>query len=238
MATLGITEVQVFTKPKIAIVVTGNELIEASTPLTYGKIYESNGIMLLSALNNNGYDHVSIYKVTDNYKKTVDKLNKVIAQNDMVIISGGISVGDYDFVGKALNELNVEQIFYKVNQKPGKPLFFGTKKNTKIFALPGNPASALSCFYVYVYPALQSLSGNSDLFLTKISANSTSDFIKKGDRSQFLKAFLKNCKVTILEGQSSAMLKTFSIANALVYIPEHLMNISKGDLVEVILLPV
>ena len=156
----------------------------------------------------------------------------------MILITGGISVGDYDFVGKALLELGTEQLFYKVKQKPGKPLFFGKIKNKPVFALPGNPASALSNFYVYVYPSLEKLSGNLNFSINKGTAILRGEYLKKGDRAQFLKAYHKNGDVTILEGQSSAMLHTFAIANAFVYIPWEVSQYSKGDLVTVIHLPV
>jgi len=238
LSSLGITEVTVYKKPSITIIVTGDELIEAGKPLAYGNIYESNSGMLLSALNSLGFTNISLHQVKDDYEKTLSKLDTVINNNDMVIITGGISVGDYDFVGKALRELNVEQLFYKVKQKPGKPLFFGKKKDKIIFALPGNPAAALSCFYIYVNSALQKMSGNVDFSLTKIIAKSNSEYIKKGDRAQFLKALLKEGRVTILEGQSSAMLHTFALANALVYVSENQTNIKINEEVNVICLPI
>lgn len=237
LTTLGIAEVVVFSKPSIAIVTTGSELIKVGQPLEYGKIYESNSWMLQSALQSLNYDTITLKKVKDDYASTVTSIKKAISENDVVLISGGISVGDYDFVGKALAELEVEQVFYKVKQKPGKPLFFGKKENTVVFALPGNPASALSSFYVYVYPTLQRLSGEKDFSLNRMNAKSGSKYFKKGDRAQFLKGLLKGGKVTILEGQSSAMLHTFSLANVLVYVPEEVNNILIGDPVEVFYLP-
>jgi len=237
LASLGITDVEVYKKPTIAIVVTGNELTEPGTSLQYGKIYESNSIMLESTLASLDYTDVSIHKVEDDYINTRNLLNTIINENDLVLITGGISVGDYDFVGKALEELAVEEVFYKVKQKPGKPLFFGKKDNTPIFALPGNPAAALSCFYIYTYPALQKMSGTKNYHLANASAKSTSSFIKKGDRAQFLKAHITNDNVEILEGQSSAMLQTFALANAFVYVSEEQLNIAIGDNVQVIHLP-
>ncbi len=237
LSSLGLKEVPVYKKPSIAIITTGNELVEAGQPLTYGKIYESNSIMLKSALVNLGFDTISIHKVEDNYNDTYSELQDAIVKNDMVIITGGISVGDYDFVGKALKELDVERIFYKVNQKPGKPLFFGKNDNTVLFALPGNPAAALTCFYIYVYASLQKMTG-ADNTLTTVTATSISNFEKKGDRPQFLKAIYKDGKVTILEGQSSAMLQTFAVANALLQMPGELEEIKINDTVEVLLLPV
>jgi molybdopterin molybdotransferase len=164
-------------------------------------------------------------------------LQNVIKEHDLVIISGGISVGDYDFVGKALTELKVEEVFYKVDQKPGKPLFFGKTDSTLLFALPGNPAAALTCFYIYVYVALQRLIGLKGDGLLNVSAKSASNFVKNGDRPQFLKAIYDHGEVTILEGQSSAMLQTFAISNALVKMAGDVEQIHINDKVEVILLP-
>ena len=237
LSSLGITEVSVYKKPTIAIITTGNELVEAGEPLKYGKIYESNSKMLHNALVNLGYNEISVLKIEDNYDETYSQLKRCIEENDLVIITGGISVGDYDFVGKALSALKVKEIFYKVKQKPGKPLFFGKKEETLVFALPGNPAAALSCFYVYVCLALNKLSGLGAEQFPKLKAKSNTKFVKNGDRPQFLKAIYNNGSVSLLEGQSSAMLQTFAIANALVQIPGDLYQIEINDEVDVILLP-
>ena len=238
LSSLGITKVSVYKKPNIALVTTGNELIEGGQELTYGKIYESNSKMLLSALYSLKFYDVTIHKVEDDYHQTLSKLKEVINANDLVIITGGISVGDYDFVGKALKELQVEELFYKVKQKPGKPLFFGKKHHTSIFALPGNPAAALTCFYVYVYIALQNMMNKKVNELPRVKAKSVSNFTKKGDRPQILKAIYNNEEVEILEGQNSSMQQTFAISNALVYAPEDVNEIKINDMVETILLPV
>lgn len=237
LSALGLTEVAVFKKPNIALVTTGNELIEAGQPLTPGKIYESNSTMLQNALYNLKFYDITLHKIDDNYETTKSKLLSVINENDLVIATGGISVGDYDFVGKALQELQVEELFYKVKQKPGKPLYFGKKKHTLIFALPGNPAAALSCFYAYVYIALQKMMDRQDIELPRVLAKSKSNFIKRGDRPQFLKAIYSNENVEILEGQNSSMLQTFALSNALVFIPETVSEININDVIEVMLLP-
>jgi molybdopterin molybdotransferase len=238
LTSLGITEVKVYKKPCVAMVVTGNELAEAGQPLLYGQIYESNAIMLKSALAKAGFNEVTIHKIADDYELTYNNLNDIISQYDVIIVSGGISVGDYDFVGKALQQLGVQELFYKVKQKPGKPLFFGKKEEKLIFALPGNPAAALSCYYIYVLTALEKFSGNTDFSLHRIQAASITNFFKKGDRSQFLKAIYKNGKVEILEGQNSSMLHTFALANALVYLDANRNTIEIDDHVETILLPI
>lgn len=237
LLSLGITEVKVFQKPSIGIIVTGNELIEPGENLLHGQIYESNGAMLNSALSSLGFTDINQYTTKDDYKNTISVIKEALLQNDLILISGGISVGDYDFVGKALQELDVEQLFYKVKQKPGKPLFFGKTIDAYVFALPGNPASALSCFYNYVYIALNQLCGDFENNLIHLKANSLRSYSKKGDRAQFLKAFYKNNHVEILDGQASSMLNSFSISNAFVFIPENIIEIKKGDELEVILIP-
>jgi len=237
LLTLGISKVLIFEKPKIGILTTGNELIEAGQKLTFGKIYESNSGMLKSSLQNFGFSRVSVSKVKDDYQSTLNSLRKIISENDLILISGGISVGDYDFVGKALIELGTQQIFYKVKQKPGKPLFFGKLNSKPIFALPGNPASALSNFYLYVHPTLERLSGNINFSINKGIGILESVLKKKGDRAQFLKAHHENGKVIVLEGQSSAMLHTFATANVLAYIPWNRNKYEKGDIVEIIHFP-
>jgi molybdopterin molybdotransferase len=237
ITTLGVTELCVFRKPSIAIVSTGNELVAPGSELKYGQIYESNTSMLASALHGLGYLNLNCEQVNDHYGETLTVLRKMIDLHDLVLISGGISVGEYDFVGKALNELGVEELFYKVRQKPGKPLYFGRKDQKLVFALPGNPAASLSCFYVYALPALRRLSGNRDCGLPRTTVRSVTAFQNNADRAQFLKAYYKDGTVTILDGQSSSTLHTFALANALVYLPEHKRQIEVNDEVEIILLP-
>lgn len=238
LTSLGITEVTVYKKPTVAIVTTGNELVAPGQELKHGEIYESNSKMLQSVLYSLKFYDVTLHKVEDNYEKTVDLLKAVIDSNHLVLITGGISVGDYDFVGRALKELQVNEVFYKVKQKPGKPLFFGQKENTSIFALPGNPAAALTCFYKYVYIALQRMMDKNTLELPSVQATSNTSFIKRGDRPQFLKAIYTDGEVTLLEGQNSSMLQTFALSNALVFLPEDTSTVTIGDAVETILLPV
>lgn len=236
LASLGIEKVTIYKKPKTAIIVTGNELITPGNDLQHGQIYESNSIMLQSVLRKRSIKDITLYKSADNFEETKNTINTALENHDLVLISGGISVGDYDFVGKALNELHTESLFYKVKQKPGKPLFFGKKDNTIVFALPGNPASALSCFYNYVDIAIAQMSGEDDYELMTFKVPSKNTFNKRGDRAQFLKAKYSNNQVEILDGQNSSMLHTFAISNAMVFIPEDLQNIEIGDIVETILI--
>lgn len=235
LACLGITEIAVFVKPKVAIVVTGNELVKAGKKLPLGKIYESNSIMLEVALQQIGIKNVKIFRVKDNFENTKKVLKDCLSYFDAVLISGGISVGDYDFVKEALLSNGVEELFYKINQKPGKPLFFGKKENTIVFALPGNPASTLTCFYVYVLPALKKMIGFEAIHLPQIKRKINTNFTNTSGKSLFLKAFYDDKNATVLDSQSSAMLNTFAVANGLIYLPYEAVNIDKG--MDVIVLP-
>lgn len=237
LAGLGVQSVVVVQKPSIAIVVTGDELVAADQALDRGQIYESNGLMLASVMKDTGFDRVEMVRVKDDYEATLTSLKTQIETKDFVIVSGGISVGDYDFVGKALLALGVEQLFYKVRQKPGKPMFLGRTQGCTIFALPGNPAAALSCYYQYVLMALRKAMGRTELELKKLQLPLKEAYTKKGERAHFLKAKIHSHSVEILTKQSSAMLFSFAYADALVYIPHDKMSVEAGALVEVHCLP-
>jgi molybdopterin molybdotransferase len=236
LACLGITEITVYKKPKVAILVTGNELVKPGKKLPKGKIYESNSVMLQAALQTIGINKTKVLKVKDNLKATKKALKEILTEFDVVLISGGISVGDYDFVKEALLENEVEELFYKINQKPGKPMFFGKKEGTLVFALPGNPASSLTNFYIYVCPAIKNKMGFSEIHKTKIIRKLNSDLVNNTGKTLFLKAKYDETTVTVLDGQSSAMLNTFAVANSLLIVPEDVEQYKKGQLVT--LLPI
>ena len=236
LACLGITKIKVFDKPKVAILVTGNELVSAGKKLPKGKIYESNSLMLEAALKAVGIKKTTIFKVKDSLKKTKIVIESCLSNFDVVLISGGISVGDYDYVKEALLKNGVTELFYKINQKPGKPLFFGKKENKLVFALPGNPASSLTCFYVYALPALKKLMGFEAIHLPEIKRKINSDFENTSGKTLFLKAFYDDEKVTVLESQSSAMLNTFSTANGLIIVPHDVTGVKAHQ--EVVILPI
>jgi molybdopterin molybdotransferase len=234
LACLGITEITVFKKPKVAILVTGNELVKPGKKLSKGKIYESNSVMLQAALQTIGVNKIKVHTVKDNLKATKKALKSILEKNDIVLISGGISVGDYDFVKEALLKNGVEELFYKINQKPGKPMFFGSKKDTLVFALPGNPASSLTNFYIYVYPAVKNRMGFSNTHLPKIVRKLDNDIVNNIGKTLFLKALYNETSVEILDGQSSAMLNSFAVANGLVIVPQDVENIKKGESVTIL----
>jgi len=233
LAALGLTKVKVYELPKVTIIATGSELVKPGNPLEEGQIYESNTFMLNAVLQNLNIKP-TIIVVKDNQKET----EKALSKSDILLLSGGISVGDYDFVKASLEKNGVKEIFYKIKQKPGKPLFFGKTAKTYVFALPGNPAAALSCFYEYVYTAINIMFGYLHPELPKLNLPISSNYIKKEGRANFLKGITDFKTVTPLEGQDSDALQSFAVANCLIYAAIETSIITKGEMVEVHLLPI
>lgn len=236
LATLGITQVMVYSLPKVCVIATGSELVKLGQSLKEGQIYESNTHMLNAAIQQLGISPI-IYVVKDDVIETECLIKEALEGNDFLILSGGISVGDYDFVKESLLKNQVKEVFYKIKQKPGKPLFYGQKGEKNIFALPGNPAAALNCFYMYVYPAIQLMIGANEPFLPMIKLPLENKYVKKEGRAHFLKAKLSGNTVKLLEGQDSDALQSFALANVLVYIPAEKIIIEQHELVDVYLLP-
>lgn len=226
---LGISKVKVYKQPKVSILITGNELKQLGEELKEGEVYDSNSITLKLALQQIGIKKVRIVKIKDTFKATKKAVKKQLEKSDVVLISGGISVGDYDFVKKALEENEVKEVFYKVNQKPGKPLWFGYKDDTVVFALPGNPASSLSCFYMYVLPFIKAKLGHLEYHLPKLKAVVNEDVVNVYGKTLFLKGKVDNGIAEQLKGQASSMLKSFAISNSLLLLPEDKEIIKKGE---------
>ncbi|GAB5417700.1 MAG: hypothetical protein Crog4KO_26860 [Crocinitomicaceae bacterium] len=236
LAMLGIDEVSVYRNPIVKVLITGDELVAAGTSLKPGQIYESNAVTLISALNELGCDASSV-RVQDDYQATFETVGRLLQECDLLLTSGGISVGDYDFVGKAMQENGVDSHFYKVKQKPGKPLYYGSTNSCQVFALPGNPASALTCAYIYVLPAIRKMMGAKNLHLEERKLLLQNDYSKNAGLTHFLKGASEGNEVRSLEHQSSSMLDSFAAANCLIIIPEDATQLNAGDFVSVYMLP-
>ncbi len=234
LSSLGYGSVSAYQQPVIHVIATGNELIEPGETKESGQIYESNSQTLATALQDHGFYCGSRQKIEDDLDAIADGVADNLEQCDVLLITGGISVGDYDYVKEALEENDVEEIFYKVFQKPGKPLFFGRRDDQFVFALPGNPASSLTCFYVYVLPLLQKMAGGAGDGLMRVQLPLNHEYEIKFDRPVFLKAQIENGKVTILDGQGSSMIHSMAQGNALTFVKGPI-QFKAGDLVECLL---
>ena len=237
LASMGITRVRVFKKPSVTILVTGDELRKAGTKLSKGTIFESNSQMLEAALDAEFIRVVRIQQAPDNFQKIRKKFLDALESSDFILFTGGISVGDYDFVGTLLESEKAKEVFYKVKQKPGKPLYFGTESKRYIFGLPGNPASVLTCYYEYVLPAIRKFSGMENCLPPSLQLPVTNAIEKKAGLTHFLKAVTDFKKVTPLEGQESYILKSFARATCLISLPEEIERVAEGERVDVHLLP-
>lgn len=235
IGSLGMNRVKVFEKPKIRIISTGNELVPPGSSRGEGQIFESNSHALTAVLQDFGFDCLEADHIKDDLISIKGGISDFLSKSDVLLLSGGISVGDYDFVKQALAENGVTELFYKVFQKPGKPLYFGRKEQTFVFALPGNPASSLTCFYIYVLPLLQKLSGAAETGMQRMSLPVTHDYENRTDRPVFLKAKITDQKVSILNKQSSSMIHSMAMGNALVFFDEPKF-VREGDPVECMLI--
>jgi len=229
IAMAGHSKVKVYDKPRISIVITGDELIKNSRNLSGDKIIETNSIMLISTLKSLNHNYQQTYYAKDNLKSVINTLQKVAQKADVILISGGISVGKYDFVFSALQQLKAKTLFNKVKQKPGKPLYFGMLAKSFVFGLPGNPAAALTCFYEYVLPVLKRLEGGDTAFLTEKSYPLLGDFGKDVGLAHILKAKITNEGVRILSGQESFKIMAFNEADCFVYLPEENKGVKNGE---------
>lgn len=277
LISIGREAVLVRQPPKVAIVVTGNELVALGQAKGEAQVYESNGSALQAAVEMDGLELISVDHVPDSYEASVETLKIALTAADFVLISGGISVGDYDFMGRALEELGVKKHFHGVRQKPGKPLYFGIfevtdstsitptpfptqqspppapvqrKENMEqaksgqskmgqptnqkvIFALPGNPASTLTAYYVYVRHALKAYFGIPERTLQLPLGEPVNNPF---GRALFVKCTLKNGKATPIDEFNSATLLSFASTELLAYIPADESVINKDEQVQVYLL--
>lgn len=233
LAAIGIKEVAVTRKPSVAVIVTGNELVQPGEPLHFGQVYESNAYALRSILQQTGISNVAVTYAKDDPVQTRLILEAALESSDMVLLTGGVSVGDYDYVAAACADNGVVKHFHGVSQRPGKPLYFGTFQNKPVFGLPGNPSSVLSCFYQYVLPAIRKLSGIP--LQAPVKAPLSADFEKKPPLTFFLKGMLSEGAATVLPGQASYQLHAFAQANCWIELPLQQTHFEAGT--EVIVHP-
>ena len=236
LAGIGVSEVKVYAKPRITIIVTGKELQTPGEPLLPGQVYESNSITIKAVLQQLNIVNAEVVLVDDDLEILENALENALLTSDVVLLTGGISVGDYDFVLQATEHCGVKKLFHKIKQRPGKPLFFGKKGEKVVFGLPGNPSSVLTCFYEYVVPAVEQLTFRKSIIkvehLPLIKAST-----KKTGLTHFLKGLHNGKTVSPLDAQESFRLSSFARANCLIVLEENKEEFSEGDMVEVHLLP-
>ena len=238
LAASGVAQVRVYRQPTVSVLATGSELVSAGSPLTPGKIYDSNRLVLRALVERTG-------AICDDLGVAADDPSLIAARvraglhSDLLLISGGVSVGEHDHVKSVLRELGVETLFWRVAMKPGKPLLCGRVGNTWVFGLPGNPISCVVGFLVFIEPLIRRLQGEEISGPVYRPARLTRAVRKTDERVHFLTARLVSSadglwEVTPTEKQGSAMMQALAQANAFLVIPEDRMAMDAGELADVL----
>jgi molybdopterin molybdotransferase len=237
LASLGLATVAVRRRPQVAILATGDELVELGEPLAPGQIANSNAYMLAAAVAEAGATPRLLGIARDNVEATramfVDAFH-----SDMVLSTGGVSMGTFDLVRQILRDLGVVERFWKVAQRPGKPLTFGVREVTPVFGLPGNPVSALVCFYLYVRPALRTMLGVCDCHLPVVTAQLTEDVKTADGLTDFVRCILDRSpdgyRARVTGSQSSGVLRSMSLGQGLIVSPPEIRTLPRGSSARVI----
>jgi len=239
IAATGRGSVLVRPRPRVVVLSTGNELAEPGTPVVPGRIWDSNSFMLAAAAREAGGLAYRQTALPDRPDEVLPAIEAQLARADLMITTGGVSMGgEHDVVKAALQRLGTVR-FRKVAMQPGMPQGFGTIARVPIFTLPGNPVSAYVSFQVFARPAIGALQGDDGLGLEQIRAELTGPLRSPAGRRSFLRGVLDRTRGLIapLTGQGSHQVATLGQANALIIVPERVTGMSEGDTAEVLVLP-
>jgi molybdopterin molybdotransferase len=233
-AASGVAELSCVRRPRVAVLATGSELVDPGESLQPGQIYETNSLMLASALAVLGVEVLVEPPVADEEHALREALERGLAA-DVFVTSGGVSVGEHDLVRAAERELGVEEVFWRVAMKPGKPISFGVRGDTLVFGLPGNPVSALVGCELFVKPALRALLGLPDPLPRFEPGRLAAGLRRNEERDEFVRARSRlDGDALVLEpiaGQESHMIVRSAAADALVHIPRGNGELAAGSTV-------
>ena len=237
LASLGRNRIKVYSRPKVAILATGDELIDINENLKEGKIRNSNSYTIAAQVKRLGGEAVMLGICKDNTEDAKLELDSALKWADLVIVTGGASVGDADITKEALKAAGADILFWKVNMKPGSPIIAAKYKNKFLFGLSGNPAAAYITFELFVRPTLLRLMGKTKYNLMEVSSILESNFNKTGSQNRYVRAF--TCKkegryyTTLTNKHSSGILSSLSGKNSLFFVPAGTTPYKKGDEIKV-----
>jgi molybdopterin molybdotransferase len=222
LAAAGVDTVRCARRPRAAVLTTGTELRRPGEPLRAGEVYEANGLMLAAALAGAGAAPELLGSVADDEDAHRAALERGL-EHDVLVTSGGVSVGPHDLVREIERALGVEEVFWRVALKPGKPVSFGVRGSTLVFGLPGNPVSALVCFELFVRSAVLALQGLRDPAPAYLVGELAGDVRENSARDEFVRAFARvdgdRVLLEPITGQESHMIARAAAADALVHVP-------------------
>lgn len=240
LAMAGVESVEVYRRPRVAVLVTGDEVVRAGEPLGPGLVYDANGPLLRAWFVEHGYGEPVVAYVRDDEAALEEAMSAALDSADLVVTSGGVSVGDRDFVPAVADRLGVRKVFWKVAQKPGKPLWFGMREGKALLGMPGNPAAVLVCLSVHARAVLAQLEGEAidqpawrhGLLKVPVEAD--------GERDRLVRMRLDMsdgvASLEVLPRQESHMLSNLASAHALVWLPSRPEAFAAGERVAWILL--
>lgn len=239
LASLGVGKVKVFRPPRVAVLATGSELLAPGEPGRPGSIRDSNSVTLEAYLKPLGVEVVPLGIVRDEEEAVLGAF-RAAADCDVILSSGGVSVGEKDLVKRILiKEFAFRTLFWRVAMKPGKPMLFGKLGEKPLFGLPGNPVSCAVCFILFIGPALRRMMGDPDPFPVARKAVLSRDLaVKDADKTHFITARMERGdppEVTPTTRQGSGMLSSMTEGNALIVVPAGTTSLARGASVEVIL---
>jgi molybdopterin molybdotransferase len=240
-ATQGYGVLPIYRRPRVAVLSTGSELVEPGTrELAPGEIFDSNSFALLAQAREAGADARRITAASDAAEVLRAAMKEALTSADVVVTSGGVSVGQRDLVKGALLDLGVEQIFWGIKLKPGKPVFFGTREDARFFGLPGNPVSAMVCFELFVRPTLMRMTGREDKHRPRIKVYFDEDIENRFGRMHAMRVNLsrteKGWRAKSVGAQGSGLVSSLTKADALALIGPESEGVWAGGPVEAIVL--
>jgi molybdopterin molybdotransferase len=225
-------------RPRVTIVATGSELVPLGEPLPPGAIYNSNGPTLTAHALADGAVVLPSLRVEDDPERTREVLREALEDADVLMISGGVSVGGHDLVKDTLAELGVEQLFWQVRIKPGKPIYCGRRGDTWVFGLPGNPLSTVVGYLVFVAPLLRRMAGGAFAAPETTEVTLAADAPNPGDRTTYATAqFANGGGVVLTDKQGSHMTKALADADGFAILPWDRDVVPAGERVEFLPLP-
>ncbi len=240
-ATQGYGTLPVYRRPRVVVLSTGTELVEPGTrELSPGEIFDSNSFAIVAQAREAGAEARRVHAASDDEEVLRAALEAALENADVVVTSGGVSVGEKDLVKSTLLDLDVEQVFWGVKFKPGKPLFYGKREDTRFFGLPGNPVSAMVCFDLFVRPALMGMMNREDRERPRIQVYFEDHIENKFGRMHAMRVSLekteKGWRAESVGAQGSGLVSSLTKADALALIGPQSEGIPVGEPVEAIVL--